>query len=139
LSLFRSQLVLAPTARIVYALTLTEDQTYEELFKPDTWAHVARDIPRGTIIEVMAHDGSWWAELLVRASGQYEVTVGELRRVQFDELNGRDESEYTIAWAGRAKFRITRNSDRVVMKDGFATKAQAEAWIKSPVDEAEAA
>lgn len=135
MALFRSQLTLANSSRIVYKLTLGSGQEYASLFKPETWAHLAAELPQGTIIEVSPEDGSWWAELLVRASSKLEVIVGELRRVTFDEIKPRDESEYEIVFAGpKAKHRVIRKADKAVMVEGLM-KAQAEAWVKSPPTE----
>jgi hypothetical protein len=133
LKLLRSQLVLAQHARIVYCLTLDEGQTYESLFRPETWGHIARDIPAGTVIEVSAWDKSWWAQLYVRSSNNLEVAVAEIQRKVFDDVVSRDEAEYLIEFKGpKTKHRVVRRADKMVMVEGLATKAEAEAWIKSP-------
>ena len=53
-------------------------------------AHVARLLSKGSLVEVMAFDGTWWAELLVRAASDLEVTVGELRKVEFGAVAPRE-------------------------------------------------
>ena len=133
MKLLQSQLVLSNHARICYSLTLSEG-SYEDLFKPETWAHIATKCPKGTLIEAQPEDGSWFAMLIVRASTDLEVTVAELfKRDLTTEQPKREESEYEIKWAGpQAKFRIIRRSDKVVLKDGFQTKELAADWLKTP-------
>jgi hypothetical protein len=132
LKILQSQFVLATSARMVYALTLSEGQTYEELFKPETWAHVARHIQPGFKVEVMPEDGSFYAELLVRAASNLEVTVAELFRVNFGEIEERDEEQHEIKWAGpKARYRVSRKADKAVIKDGFETAELAAEWLKT--------
>lgn len=136
MKLLKSQLTNAQHARLTYRLTLDAGQTYESLFKPSTWGHVAREIPKGTIIEAVAHDGAWFAQLYVRASSDLDVVVGAISKTEFGDLPSRSADEYEVKFRGRAKWSVMRVADKALMIEGLDTRELAEAWLKNPVAKA---
>lgn len=107
--------------------------TIGDVLRPDYWAHVAPQLRVGHEIRVMAGDGSWWALLLVRAVGRTEAVVQDLIYKELGAAPDQDvaESDFEIAWRGPArKFGVLRKSDKAVVRDEFAVREQAEAWLK---------
>lgn len=113
--------------------------TKDDMLNPIFWAHVAKQFRRNDKISALAADGAWFAEFVVRAANQLEVLVGQINFVEFDKVAAVNADEYEIEWKGGAKWRITRLADRVVMKDGFASKEGALAWLALPLEERNAA
>lgn len=132
--LLRGQLHTSETAHNTWTAKPEAGVTREQMLRPAFWAHVARDLRVGDHIEVLSGDTSWFLELIVRACDGIEVVVGELRHVSFAAIASRNPDDYEIAYKGPvAKHRITRRVDNVVIKEGIATKAEAEAWLASPI------
>ncbi|MPZ31198.1 MAG: hypothetical protein GEV13_09415 [Rhodospirillales bacterium] len=68
--------------RSTFQVVLDPETTFDDILKLDFWVHVARRLKVRDRIEVHAHDGSWYAELVVR-SGWPRVSVAPLRRAHF--------------------------------------------------------
>lgn len=108
--------------------------TKEDLMKPAYWAHIAPKLRPGDLIQVRAEDGSYFAILIVKDRGRTwakveDVLFKDMTAHEFPEMATQD-GEFSVKWAGpTAKFRVTRTSDKAVMKDGFANKADADRWI----------
>lgn len=95
------------------------------------WAHVSAKLRMGDVIEVLAEDGSYYAELLVRDAGNLYAKVAFRNPVT--EFGKTEEQEvpagYEIKWRGpHAKFGVIHGKD--VLKDGFVDKGEAGAWLK---------
>lgn len=116
--------------RNVWVKRLTEETAKEDLLKPTFWAHVARTLRPFDRIEVMAHDGSWYAELIVRSTTSLDATVGLIKFTEFVEPPVSGADDYDVVWKGpAAKFCIIRIEDKVRVKDGFENKELAAAWL----------
>jgi hypothetical protein len=108
--------------------------TKEDLLKPAFWAHVAPKLRPGAIVLVRAEDNSFFAQLFVVDSGRTWAKMHILLFVEMDAVASPEipsgDGEFTVKWAGpQAKFRVTRVSDKAVMKDGFPNKNEADKWI----------
>jgi hypothetical protein len=62
----------ADTVRNVYQVTAVAGTKPEDVLDPGYWKHVARVMRLGDKIEVLAADGSWYAELRVMEVGRKE-------------------------------------------------------------------
>ena len=102
----------------------------DALLDPHYWAHVSTKLSIGNIIEVMAEDGSYFAELLVRDVGNLFAKVAFKNPVT---IFSNDEDlvtpvGYEVKWRGpKARFGVVHGKD--VLKDGFVDKAEAHAWL----------
>ncbi len=124
----------AEFARVVYAITPAAGTEVEHLFKPEYWAHVANKLQPHSRIEAISEENTWFAELLVISSGPSWAKVRLLRYAQLeDTFVGETTSEnlYEVTWGGvKARFRVVRKSDKVVIKEGFTTKIEAHKWMQ---------
>ena len=132
-----SQITMGEYARNVWVCKPAEGVTIADMQDPTYWVHVAKQMRVGDHIEAMAFDGSWYVEFIVRSRGDLEVVVGEIRSIEFKPVAPRNESEYEIKFCGPiVKWRVTRLSDKVAVKEGL-TKDEAQAWLgKSPLEAA---
>ena len=121
-------------SRLNFAVTPAEGTTLAHLQTPEYWAHVAQKFQPHTRIEAIAEDNAWFAELLVISTGPGWAKVKLLRHVVLDEAEGggqNEEDQFTVAYGGvNHKHRVIRKSDKVVMKSGFPTKAEAVTWMR---------
>lgn len=101
------------------------------LLDPHYWAHVSAKLSVGNIIEVMAEDGSYFAELLVRDVGNlYAKVAFKNPPMIFSKMDEVIETPagYEVKWRGpKARFGVLHGKD--MLKDGFVDKAEAHAWL----------
>lgn len=115
---------------------------YADILKPEYWSHltVGQKAPKyGDTIRVLPPDRSYLAVLFVLDVGPQWAKVVELQKREFGkpaETAGPayDHPDYTIAFAGAAKWRVTRKADKETMVDRLSSRHDAEAWVKSLVE-----
>lgn len=108
---------------------------YDEVLKPDFWAHVAepRRMKIGDEIVVVPDDGSYRAKLFVRDVGRVWVKVEELTKKDFDAVVapvGDTASEFRVEWKGpHHKHSVVRISDNEIIQGGFKSAGDARLWM----------
>ena len=134
-ALKNSRMELAEQARNVYAVVVETGTPYEEILKPQFWAHVASKLKTRDRIEVESEEGDYFAELRVTYSGNNTVRVRELYFVKYEQDDMQEEqSDFSIKWSGPiARWRITRKSDGAVLVEGkeVETREMAEDWLRN--------
>ena len=129
-----TRLFLSSHASRVYRHTAEHSEKPEDVSNPAYFAHVAKQLSFGDKIEVMAEDGSWYREVVVRATGLNEVITGLLSHVDF---SGPAETEspdmpYEIKYRGpHRRYSIIRKSDGEAIRDDLQTKEAAGQWLKN--------
>lgn len=132
------QLVLAEQARNVWHINLETVMVPEDFLRAECYAHVAKQLHRGDHIHVLAEDGSWYAEFIIRSIDGSAVQVGETLYKEF-EPTGLIADAYDVEWAGqREKARVIRKSDRRVMVSGLPSKEAAAGWLLDRAEKAPA-
>jgi hypothetical protein len=126
----------AEFARQVYQAVPSHGTTIDDMLKPEYWAHIATKLRPTYRIEVNAEDGSFFAELIVRDAGRTWAKVALLRHKTFDDgadiLGESPAPDYVINFrVGPTKWRVQRKSDGEVLRSGFISKPEAEAWAKT--------
>lgn len=110
---------------------------FDDLLKPEYWAHVAANLRPWDRIEVRAEDGSYYAELLVRDAGRLWAKVECLRKHDLGADTGQvpdvvADVTYSVQWRGphskHAVMRERGNGAKEVLRDQFETREAAEAW-----------
>lgn len=105
----------------------------DTLQEPEFWSHVVSRVRPGCIIEVHAEDGSYFAELYVRATGTREMRVHVLRHVSFDGAIDdvlKDETSYVVSWKGPVnRYTVCLADGKTPIKTGFLTKEDAVLWM----------
>jgi hypothetical protein len=127
---------LAEQVRNVWSVTVPNDTHKGDLQRPEFWAHLATMLRPRDRIEVETEDGSYVADLLVLDAGTQYAKMAILREYRLDVVEPQSQSAapagHKVEWSGRhTKFRVVRESDSKVIKDGFATKADAYGWLAS--------
>lgn len=129
-----NQIQAAEFKRNLYAVTVPAGVKSEDLTHPDAWMHVAGKLRKFDRIEVICEDGTWFAEFIVLASSKTWARVTELRHVDLTAEVAQAAvvpDELFVKWGSpQTKFRVIRRNDKAVLKDGFDTKADADAWIE---------
>lgn len=113
-----------------------EDGTkFEDVLRDEFWSLVSHKFKPGDLVEVHAEDGSFFAELYVRAAGRNWAKVALLRKVELEPVNlSHGSPEYEATWKGpHRKFSVVRLADNSIIKDGFEAREQAVEYIKSHV------
>jgi hypothetical protein len=124
----------AEYTRRVWSMTPAENTEVDHLLKPEYWSLVAAKLNPTDRIEVVAEDNSWFADLLVISAGGNWAKVKLLRHVPLNDSEddaNLGSSQFKVMYGGvKAKHKVVRNADNVVMKDGFPTKAEAIKWMQ---------
>lgn len=130
-----SRVKLAEYARQRHHVVPEEGTKFEDLQKEEYWAAVAYMFKPCDIIEVHAEDGSYYAELYIRACGRNWAKVAVLNKTALEPVEAKvTRPEFETAWKGPArKFGVVRVSDGEIIKDGFDTREQAADYIKGHV------
>ena len=114
-------------------ITVEPDQTLEDVMEPAFWCHVAKMMEPHQRIHVDVADGTWSAVLMVRDVAPHSVATSLEFHADMSEdvATLGDAADYKVEWAGpHHKNRVVRVSDNMVIKHGFAQKAEAEAWVR---------
>jgi hypothetical protein len=128
-----NRLHFAENRRNVFCVTPEHGTPYDAILKDDYWAHVSAKMKPGDRIEVLAEDGSYFAELLVQDAGRLYAKVASLRHVKLDAVEVKEGGlvmeGYEVAWKGpQLKWCVLRGKDR--LKEGM-DKATAIHWMQS--------
>lgn len=125
----------AEYVRTVWAVKPEPGTTVEDLKQKEYWSHVAKTVSVGDRIEAVPEDNSWFAEFLIKAKTEVDVTVILLRYVSTEEKAAANDDEFTIMFAGGAKWRVLRNSDKAILIDKLDSRDEAAAWLNKYIAE----
>lgn len=131
-----SRFKLAEHQRNTFWFTAEAGTTIEQITNPAFWAHIASKLSPLDRIEVVTDDYSLFTEVIVLDRGNNWAKVAVIRE-PMNLSGGSDiseieqaESPYEIKFTGpHTKHRVIRKSDKSTLKEGFATKAEAEKWL----------
>lgn len=131
--ILRNRVKSAEYVRNIFCATPEIGTKYEDVLKPEYWTHVSATLHPTDRIEVLAEDGAWFAELFVVSCGKNWAKVCQLRFVELSESKP-DEAPATgkfyVKWRGDVhKHAVIRFVDKVPVKSGFATAAEAKTWL----------
>lgn len=120
--------------RNIYSATPEYGTRYEDVIKPEYWKHVASTLRPTDRIEVVSEEGTWFAELFVVSVGKQWAKVFPMRFIELSESTPNEQqgvATHAVEWRGpKRKWSVERNSDKEVIKDQFATKDDANAWLQ---------
>lgn len=131
-----SRVKLAEYARQRHHVVPEDGTKFEDLLKEEYWAAVAYMFKPCDLIEVHAEDGSYYAELYVRACGRNWAKVAVINKVMLEPISAAKATrpEFEAAWKGPSrKFSVVRVSDNEIIRDGFDTREQAEEYIRGHI------
>jgi hypothetical protein len=133
--LHASRFGLADQKRNVWHAILPAETDYQEIFKPDYWAHVSQKMRAGDEIVILNDEMTMRAHLVVKRAGHLFAQVVEVSRVSLSDAPASEEPEakdydVQVVWAGpHDKFRVerVRSGKRDVLARGM-DKDAAEKW-----------
>jgi hypothetical protein len=111
--------------RASYEAEVPSDLSFDEILKPSFWAHVGDMLRPRDVIEVWPKDNTWMAELRVVDCGHLYAKVALVSRTTMETRE--DDAPLEIEALASGKFRVRRGPD--VMKEGLASKKDAQRWI----------
>ena len=116
--------------RTVWQATAEQGMVPDDLLEPSRWSLVSPQMQPFHRVEVVADDGSWWAEYLVTDATKLWAKLRILQVVQLDEAaksSSRQKDGFSVKYRGAKKWSVIRDSDKSVMKDMLDTREDAEA------------
>ena len=116
-----------------WAAVAEDGTTIEDLQRPEFWSHHAHKLRQMDIIDILAEDGSYYAEFMVLQSGVGFAKVLLLREVKLEVVSHDDDDlPVVVQWKGpQRKHSVIRKADGMVLRDGFTSKGDAWAFAGS--------
>ena len=119
------------SARNVWRAHIENGHTRANLQEPEYWKHLARRLTPGDLIEVLAENGAFYGELLVRSCDKSWAKVAVLTWKDFDEAVV-ESTKLDVVWKGPVnKHCVIRISDGEILAKGFQTKDEGAAWVEA--------
>lgn len=115
-----------------WTATPSVDTPFEDLLRPDYWAHVAANILPGDRIDVLAEDMSYFAELLVVDASRQWVKVKLLRKTELSSEESQPieaDDEHEVKWRGNRRWSVVRKADGAILQEELSSKSAAYAWL----------
>lgn len=133
-SLTANRLKQAEFTRTIYTATVERGHSKTDLLDPKYWAHIAIKLKRGDRIEVMAEDGSYFAELMVIAC---ERTWAQVHILHWHDLNATTvqmtpeiQQDYLIDFKGPERWCVIRRADNAILQSKLNTEGEAKTWLE---------
>lgn len=108
--------------------------TVDDIMVPGFWAHMASQMKPYDHVEARSDDGTWIAHLIVTGC---ERTWARMALDRVVTLTTKDVAEtqaiamHKVEWKGpQNKFTVIRLADAAPIRTGFATKDEANAWMR---------
>jgi hypothetical protein len=121
---------LAEHSRTFYRIVPAEGVTLEDFKRPEYWSHVARDLKINDKLEVLAEDGTWYAELLVRDVSQTGARVSVLMHLPLEaEDIAAPRSDLEAKHHPSVRWTVVRKADKKRLAENLADKQAALQWI----------
>lgn len=112
--------------RVTYTHTVAQGNDFEkDVLNPDYWTHLANKLRAGDRIEIQAHDGSYFAEVVVAAVYSRAVAVAVVFKTNTKKNEIFDNPEYVIKFRGPRKWSVVRVKDSAIIKEDIATELDA--------------
>lgn len=123
----------ADSQRNIFHVVPEAGTPFEALLTDKYFAHVSAFLKPGSRIEVIAEDGKYWADLLVRDAGKLYAKITVLNHVELEPVEVREgglsAEGMEVRWCGpKLKWCVLRGKDR--LKDEM-DKGQAIQWMQS--------
>ena len=119
--------------RNIFAATVPGGVTLADISDGKYWTHIAKTLHISDRIEVTSEDGRMFAEIYVTSVVQNMVRVKLIRHVDLsdtDEIKDDEVSDLEVKFRGQiAKHSVQNMNTKEVIKDGFATNAEAKQWM----------
>ena len=126
----------AEYGRTTWAITSAFGVSKSDIEDPAYWAHVAAKMRPRDKIEVLAEDGSFYAEYLVTSCDKTWAKVAEIKFMDLTKVavvtNEQAEiinAGYDVTWGGPKKWRVIRKSDRATLVEGLHSKDDGHKWL----------
>jgi hypothetical protein len=131
----KERLQLAEFARAHFVFTASVGTTVEHLRTPAFWAKVADKFKPFDRLEVRCEDGSYFCEFLIRHASADGVELEPLSGAYLGDVGVVGKLEplaagLRVSYEGLHK-KWTAWSGTAVLRDGFATEADARLWLTS--------
>lgn len=124
------------TGRTYFRAIVENDTKQEDIEKSDFWSLVASNfIQAGMLprIEIVPDDLSWLVDAVVLQCGKTHAVVKTLNSTTLDAVSDIvvEADGFKVTWGGpHAKHRVVDGNGKVV-KEGMASKEEAEIFLKS--------
>lgn len=132
----------AEFARNTHVLIAAEGVTPEDVMHPGYYAHVASQLKAWDQIEVRAHDGTWFFQVMVLdcsrnwakvwpMAAPLRLTTADVSATQaaLVQASAQAAGDFTVKHRGPRGWSVVRISDGEILREGDGTRKGAEEWL----------
>lgn len=120
-----------------WTVTVEAGTSIEDVLNPAFFANIAVKMHQYDRIRVRIDTGEWYAELLVLDCARTWAKTFKLSYFELVKPGADDpaiDDQYFVKHNGpHYKFCVIRKTDKEIMKEGFATKQEAHAWLAAHI------
>lgn len=120
-----------------YVAKVAPGVKFEDVIKPDFWAHVSERLRAWDELHVRCKDGTWMAHLVVLdasrqwarvhvLSGPHNFTNSDVSMSQAEKIA---QADFDVKFRGPRKWSVVRKSDNAVLHEDESTEPGAKAWL----------
>ena len=122
---------LAQHARNVFRVRVNAEVTNEDMIQPMFWANEANQLAVGSIVEVIAHDHSWFAEYYIMSKGNDWAKLALMRWVVLEAKTASIIPKgYIVEYVNdELKWCATRSADQRRVISGQPSRESAIVWL----------
>lgn len=105
----------------------------DDLLRPEFWAIYGQHVGRMDRIHILWDDGTHYARVLVidQGVGFIKAHILESHSLEASSETYAPQSAMRIEWKGVGeKYSVIRNSDQVMLRNGFRNRDLAEQWVR---------
>jgi hypothetical protein len=120
----------ADQVRNLWRATMESGRDYKSVFEPTFFAHNAKFLKAGDVIELINDEQTYFARLYVRDAGNNWARVVEIDYKQLDDVEEVATVDgFHIEFKGpHLKFCVYRQRDKAQLSTGHASRVDAQTW-----------
>lgn len=128
----------ADYARRVYHVVLEANTALDDVLDPNFWIHNTSRLKPLQKIEILAHDGSWYAELMVRSVSRASAKVSVIVHKVFEDVTAQtgDIGDHIIKHQATRGWYAQNRTTKAIVVDGLPDRESVVAFLQGPLKKA---
>jgi len=124
--------------RKVFHVVLEANTTLDDVLSPEFWVHNTSRLKAMQKIEVLAQDGSWYAELIVRSVSRVTAKVAVITYKVLEDVSAPVEGigDHKIEHRKGVGWRAVNKTTKAIVVDGLPDQESVIAFLRNPVKQA---
>lgn len=124
--------------RKVFHVVLEAGTSLDDVLEPNFWVHNTSRLKPLQKVEVVAHDGSWYAELMVRSVSRAAAKVAVIVHKVLEDVaaSAEDIGDHVIKHQATRGWFAQNKTTKAIVVDGLPDRESVVAFLRNPVKQA---